>query len=363
MRFPKPLRPGDRIGVTAPSSGVAHDVRPRLDHAVGWLRRRGFEVEVGVCLSGAGVTSAPVEERAAELTRMLIDPAIRAVVPPWGGELAIDLLDHLDWDRLATAEPTWLVGFSDLSTLLLPVSLRLGWASLHGSNLMDTPYAPADGLLHWTEVAAATGPFTQSSPGRYRSAGWDDYAAHPDVETMTLDSPGGWSLVGADRLDVTGRLIGGCIEVVSHLAASAYGDVAAFGRDHADEGLLVYVEAAEDDAYAIGRSLHGLRLAGWFERARAILVGRTSAPDRDGFTQRDAVMDALGRLDVPIVLDVECGHVQPFLPLVNGALARVVVDGTRREVTQSFDDRSTGPGTAPPGAARPAGSPAVAPPA
>ena len=54
---------------------------------------------------------------------------------------------------------------------------------------------------------------------RYRSDGWDDYAGHPDVETMTLDSPGGWTLLGADRLDVTGRLVGGCIEIVGPLDA------------------------------------------------------------------------------------------------------------------------------------------------
>jgi muramoyltetrapeptide carboxypeptidase LdcA involved in peptidoglycan recycling len=41
-------------------------------------------------------------------------------------------------------------------------------------------------------------------------------------------------------------------------------------------------------------------------------------------------------LGVPIVLDVEVGHTQPFLPLVNGALARVVVDGDRHEITQTL---------------------------
>ena len=29
---------------------------------------------------------------------------------------------------------------------MLPLTLRLGWATLHGSNLMDTPYTPPDGL-------------------------------------------------------------------------------------------------------------------------------------------------------------------------------------------------------------------------
>lgn len=41
-------------------------------------------------------------------------------------------------------------------------------------------------------------------------------------------------------------------------------------------------------------------------------------------TQHEAVLDALGNLGVPIVADVECGHVPPYLPLVNGAMGRRV---------------------------------------
>ena len=335
MRFPAPLRPGDTIGVTAPSSGVPDRSRDRLQAGIDALRSRGHEVVLGDCLYGGEVVSAPREARAAELSAMLADPAIRAVVPPFGGELAIDLLDLVDWEGLRAAEPTWLVGFSDLSTVMLPLTLRTGWATLHGSNLMDTAYRPAHGTRHWTEVAAATEPFTQASPGRYRE-GWDDYANDPGVTDMTLDLEGTWSVHGGGPVDLAGRLVGGCIEVLGPLAGTPYGDVPAFGRRHAAEGLVVFLEAAEQDAYSIGRALHGLRLAGWFEHARGILVGRTSAPDSPGLTQREAVVDALGPLGLPIVLDVECGHVQPFLPLVLGALARVVVDGDRREITQTF---------------------------
>ena len=336
MRFPRPLRPGDTIGVTAPSSGVDDRMRGRLDAAVAHLRDRGYRVELGDCLGAERVVSAPKEQRAAELTRMLTDPAIRAVVPPWGGETAIDLLDQVDWFALEAAEPTWLVGFSDLSTVLLPLSLRTGWATLHGSNLMDTPYDPPAGLLHWLDVASATGPFTQRSPGRFRGEGWDDYIGDPGVRTMSLDREGSWSSLDGAPVDVTGRLIGGCIEIVCHVAGTPYGDVAAYGRAHADEGLLVYLEACEQGAYDICRSLHGLRLAGWFEHASAVVIGRTRAPDADLMTQREAVADALGGLGVPVVLDVECGHVQPFLPVVNGALGRLVLDGERRELTQTL---------------------------
>ncbi|KQQ41744.1 S66 peptidase family protein [Nocardioides sp. Leaf307] len=334
MRYPTPLQPGDTIGVTAPSSGVAGPLRPRLDAAVASLRERGFEVVLGDCLDGSSVTSAPRARRAAELGAMLTDPAIRAVVPPWGGELAVDLLEELDWAAVERAEPTWVVGWSDLDTVLLPLTTRLGWATLHGWNLMDTPYAAPDGLLHWVDVASATGPLTQTSPGRYRADGWDDYVAEPGVDRMTLPDEGGWSLLGGGEASFSGRLVGGCLEVLSPLAGTAYADVRGFGEAHADDGLVVYVEAAEHGAYDVARALHGLRLAGWFDHATGILVGRTSAPAAEHLTQAEAVKDALGMLDLPVVLDVEIGHVQPFLPLVNGALADV--DTGDRTLVQTF---------------------------
>lgn len=336
-RFPAPLRPGDRIGVTSPSSGVPARLRPRLDFAVGWLRQRGYEVEVGSCMDGDGShVSAPVAQRAAELERMLLDPGIQAVLPPWGGETAIDVLDRLDWSALADADPTWVVGFSDLSTVLLPLTTRLGWATLHGANLMDTPYEPADGLAHWTEVAASTGELSQQASGTYRTGEHDDWESDPRHTSYTLEGTGTWELLDGGGCDVTGRLVGGCIETISNLTGTPYGDVPGFGDAHADEGLIVYVEASEDPALEICRNLHGMRLAGWFDQANAILVGRTTAPASGDFTQRDAVRDALGGLDVPIVLDVECGHVPPYLPLVNGALAQVTVAGDTRTLLQQF---------------------------
>ena len=335
--LPAPLRPGDRIGVTSPSSGVPQHLWPRFEHAVRSLHVRGYDVVVGDCMDGSGVTSAPKEQRAAELTAMLTDPAIRAVVPPWGGDTAIDLLDQLDWDTLAAAEPTWIVGYSDTTTWMLPFTLRLGWATLHGSNLMDTPYDPPEGLRHWTDLAAATAPITQRGIGQHRARVFDDWVADPTLATLELDGDGDWSLLDPayGPVDVTGRLVGGCLEVLGPIC-STYADVAAFGRDHADEGLVVYVEQSDEEAITACRMLHAMRYAGWFDHATAVLVGRTLAPDSDGMTQHDAVRDALGDLDVPVVLDVECGHVAPFLPLVNGARARVVMDDERREITQEL---------------------------
>ncbi|WP_110206055.1 S66 family peptidase [Nocardioides daejeonensis] len=337
IRVPQPLRPGMRIGVTSPSSGVPEVLGERLDVAIRSLTERGFEVEVGSCMGDDSHVSAPRRDRADELMRMLLDPDIAAVVPPWGGETGIDLLDLLDFEMLAEAEPCWLVGYSDLTTVMLPLMLRSGWATLHGSNLMDTPYRAPDGVAHWVEVAAAVGEVEQRAPGRFRS-GYVDYAQYPGVDRFDLAEPGGWSVLGGGDAEVSGTLVGGCVEVLSPLAATPYADVSGFAREQED-GVLVFLEACEWAPYDVARALHAFRLAGWFEHARGVLIGRPSAPDADRWSQRDAVADALGDLEVPVLLDVDCGHVAPYLPMVTGVPTRVTVRDGAGIVRQSLPDR------------------------
>ena len=341
VRYPVPLRRGDTVGVTAPSSGVPDDLRARLAFCVADLRRRGYEVVLGDCLDGSGVTSAPAPARAAELTAMLLDPAVRAVVPPWGGELAVEVLPHLDLDALGAAEPTWLVGSSDTDTLLLPLTAVLGWATLHGQNLLDTPYRVPVPLLSWLDVATAAPGATlvQGAATHHRAVGFDPWQDDPTYTEYTLDVPGRWRLLdpGQGDVRVSGRLVGGCIETTSIVAGTPYGDLRAFADRHAPEGLVVHVEASGDGATDIARDLWRMRLAGWFEAATAVLVARTAAPDSEGFSQLDAVRSVLGDLDLPVVLDVDCGHLPPYLALVNGARADVVVAGDVQQVVQHLD--------------------------
>jgi muramoyltetrapeptide carboxypeptidase LdcA involved in peptidoglycan recycling len=228
--------------------------------------------------------------------------------------------------------------------------LLTGVATLHGQNLMDTTYELPPEVRHWTDVAATPvgGSVRQASPRHVRSvaAGFDDYATHPDASAYTLDEPGGWGLLdngaAGSELDVSGRLIGGCIETLATLSATDYGDVPRFVREHDADGVILYPEASEaseaseDPAPVIALDLWRMRLAGWFDDARAVLIGRTHAPANDGLTQRDAVVSALGDLPLPVVLDVDCGHVPPALALVNAALTRVQVADGQGSITQTL---------------------------
>ncbi|MGP9662347.1 S66 family peptidase [Arthrobacter sp. AOP36-C1-22] len=335
LRYPCRLSTGDRIDVTAPSMGVPVALHSRLDHAVSDLRAAGFDVQVEESARRGGLAAGPAYARKDELAAAFAGPA-RAVLPPWGGKLAIEIVEETDWHALA-ADPTWFVGWSDISTLLLPLTITTGVATLHGGSLMDEPWELPTGFHRWTEVAALSegASFTQTAAPYRRSRPWSDWDEEPLGRAQAYEEPTAWrSLRAGENVKMRGRLLGGCLETVSLLAGSSHGDLSGFARRHAPEGLIVYLEVVDSDAVAVLRTLWALRLAGWFDHANGVLIGRTTAADAPELTQGEAVERALGDLDIPIILDFDTGHQPPQMPLVNGALADVELIDRHGRITQ-----------------------------
>ena len=138
MRYPAPLKPGCKIAITAPSSGVEDTLRPRLAHVLQSLERKGFEVVEGDCLYGnQGYVSASAKSRAAAFMQFALDPNIAAIIPPFGGELATEILPLLDFDRLRNSSPKWVVGYSDISTITTAITSCCDWATAHSACLME----------------------------------------------------------------------------------------------------------------------------------------------------------------------------------------------------------------------------------
>jgi muramoyltetrapeptide carboxypeptidase len=329
IRYPTPLRPGARIAVTAPSSGVEPAHHARLELALGHLRAQGYVVEEGECLRAqTGDASAPAQARAAELMRLLLREDIDAIFPPWGGELAIELLHRLDWPALVRARPKWLIGYSDSSTWILPITLRLGWATAHGPCLMDWVPGQDDSLtgpaLAHLGLAAGSSFVQAQSTGWQRH--WTDFALKPGC-TYDLTEPTRWrALRGGAVAGFAGRLVGGCLDTLMHLAGTPYGDVPGFVRGCGRDGAILYLENAEQSPVAVVRALLGLRAAGWFDGVAGVLIGRSAAADGNsptGLRYADALDSALGLLPCPVLVDVDVGHLPPQMLLVNGARASV----------------------------------------
>lgn len=330
--------------MTAPSSGVSPAVIPRLELALRHVSSKGFKIREGRCLRGGGKhVSAPAADRAQELMEFWLDPAVAAIIPPWGGELAMELLPLLDFDRLRAAPPTWFLGYSDTSSLLFPLTLLADCATAHGTNLMEQVPGQSDPLTRGCLDVLATAPggaVEQASSERYRND-WLDWAKHPE-SAFNLTEPTRWKALGGDadrRVAMRGRVIGGCLDTLTNLAGTPWGDLPAFRRRYAADGLILYLENCELIPPHFARNLWQLQAAGWFEGLAGLVFGRTLAPDAkepDGFTFVDALEATVGRLGISVVYDADIGHVPPQMTILNGAAAELTCEGGRGILRQTL---------------------------
>ncbi|MFC4159858.1 S66 family peptidase [Chitinimonas lacunae] len=342
LRFPRPLVVGDLIAITAPSAGVAPALHPRLDLAIAALQGRGYRVVEGNCLRASHQhASSGKAAQAAELMSFLQDPSVAAVMPPWGGERAIELLPLLDFSALAAIEPKWFVGFSDLSTLQLPLACLSGWASLHGPNLMELGATTLDQTTAALWQVLETPPVNTvvQSPARLHRKQRADWASEPAANLLLTEPTRTWRLDGnSSPLELHGRLIGGCLDTIARLAGTRYGDVPAFVASSVD-GTLLFLENCEMAPCELLRTLSSLRLHGWFDGLAGVLIGRSAAPDvvsGEGLGYIDALRAILNELPCPVLCGLDIGHIPPQWSLVQGALAQVVFDGEQATLTMTL---------------------------
>jgi muramoyltetrapeptide carboxypeptidase len=330
IRVPAPLKSGSVIAVSAPSSGVTPDRHARLDLVLAHLREQGYQI-----LEGEHVreqyknTSAPASARAAELMRFFLDERVDAVFPPWGGERAIELLPLLEFEALREARPKWFLGFSDISTLQLPLTLRAGWVTAHGSNLIDMVPAQTDPLLIAAMgiLSAEPGAVVVQRASEHFQNQWQDFASFPAAPWKSSE-PTQWKRLDGrlDPLELRGRLIGGCMDTISRLAGTIHGDVPGFVRSCGSKGALLYLENCEMNPCELLRCLWSLRFHGWFEGLAGLLIGRNSGPEAanpEALAPTEALQEALGELPFPVLFDLDIGHRQPQLTLLNGLPALV----------------------------------------
>lgn len=343
VRFPAPLKPGDTIAITAPSTGVPAALHAHLDCAKQALEQRGFTVLEGECLRTSYKNkSADKTLRARELMSFLTRPDIHAVMPPWGGDLAIEILELLDFSLLSQTQPKWFSGYSDLSTLHFPLTMLAGWATLHGPNLMELGSQQIDQTTQgiWSILEAPRGSQVEQYASQYHQDG--PCLGCPDAKTgFRLTQPTRWKRLDGlhGNLEIHGRLAGGCLDTLARLAGTRFGNLPLFCEQHQQEGVILYLENVEMNPCELTRALYSLRLHGWFQAVSGILVGRHTAPDAstpEHQSQRDALNSALGDLPVPVLYDLDIGHIPPQLSLVNGALAAVYFQDNAGQVVQAL---------------------------
>lgn len=326
MRYPEFLKPGDTIGFVAPSFGVTLDpYRAAFLNGLKKLEKLGYGSDIGPNVfraDGTGI-SAPPEDCGKELTEWYVSGRNDALISAGGGELMCEDLPFIDFERIREARPKWYMGYSDNTNFTFLSATICDTAAVYGPNATAFGYEPwhpsvADAL----HVLTGERDFVESYDL------WEKESLRSEADPLVpynVTEPNVMRFGDWDGTPVEGRLLGGCLDCLINLCGTRFDRVKEFVDRYEEDGVVWFLEACDLNVYGIRRALWQLREAGWFRTAKGFLIGRPLLMGQElfGLDQYSAVIPVLKEFGVPILMDLDIGHLPPKMPLVTGALSTV----------------------------------------
>ncbi len=356
MRYPAFLREKGTIGFVAPSFGCAIEpYRSGFENAQVRWRAQGYQLGLGPnCYAddGVGISTAP-DRCGKELTDWYCNKNNDCLISCGGGELMCEILDYVDFGRIREAAPKWYLGYSDNTnfTFLLttlcdtasvygPCAAAFGMEPLHPSlndamSLLRGEKLIMNGYDKWEreslkdeENPLAPYHLTETSVMKYFLPD-----GRTNVESLQRAAAIYGHPVGTteDGIAFSGRLLGGCMDCLVTLLGTKYDRVTEFAERYREDGIIWFLEACDLNLMGIRRAMWQMEHAGWFQHCKGFLIGRPRVGmdvEEFGIDQYQAVCEMLYRYQVPVLMDLDIGHLPPAMPLICGSMARVVSDGS-----------------------------------
>lgn len=304
---PRRLKIGDTVGFVAPANATF--VSDDLAVARETFEALGLRVKVGRhLLDRYGYFAGRDDARAADVNAAFADPEVDAVFAIRGGWGSARLLPLLDFDAIRR-HPKILLGYSDVTALLLAVHARTGLLTFHGPVGIST-WTPFS-IEHMAAVLFEAEAPLLANPVELR----DGLVQVEDrVQTIT---PG----------RARGRLLGGNLTVLTAILGSPYLP--------AWDGAVLFLEDTGEQVYRVDRMLTQLALAGVLSRVAGVVFGRcTDCKPGDGYgalTLEEVLADHVKTLGVPAFRGSMIGHIDRQFTIPVGAEAEIDADrGTIR---------------------------------
>jgi muramoyltetrapeptide carboxypeptidase len=264
--------------VVAPSGALRE--QEMFQKGVEIWRSRGYRVELSPGYDRRwGYLAGTDAERRSQLTQALADPDCRGILCARGGYGGARILEDWQWvgaepdgAEPGGTEPKWLIGFSDITSLLWSLTLQ-GISGVHAP-LLTTIAAEPDWSLQ-------------------RLFDWVEGRSLLPLEGL------GWG--GGQG---SGILLPANLTVATHLLNTP-------AQPHLQDVILAFEDVSEAP-YRIDRLLTQWRMSGAFKGVRGIALGRFSQCEAPvhipSFTVAEVLRDRLSDLGIPIVSDLPFGH-------------------------------------------------------
>jgi len=287
---PPALKSGDTIAITSPAGAVWDE--KQVGTFAGILKGFGFKVVYGQTLKlKHGYFAGTDEDRAKELNALFSDKNIQGIFCMKGGWGCARILDKLDYKAIAE-NPKVIMGFSDITALLLAIYAKTGLITFHG---------PV-GNSSWNDFTKEAFTATTMKTSPYQ------YAPLPEKEETILCITKGVA---------EGELVGGNLSVLAGMLGSAY------LPNWKDK--ILFLEDAKEEPYRIDRMLTQMHLNGILSQLNGIIFGKCNKclaeEPQKSFTLQEVLIQHLQPLNIPVFYGAMFGHIENKITLPLGIRA------------------------------------------
>ena len=237
------------------------------------------------------------------------------------GEFLVEILPYIDFN-LIKKNPKYICGFSDPTGLLYPITTKCDIATIYGSNFSsfgdETFYQP-----HYDFLNIITG--EKLSETSYELYEVERPEKVTGLEGLNLTEKVCWKTLDNKKAEFTGRIIGGCFDIIAELAGTKYDGIDKFNEKYKNEGIIWYFDNCELSMEETIRVLWKFNELGYFKYAKGVIFGRfgveTTYFDYD---VKSCLKDSvLGELNIPVIYDADISHKAPSITIINGSIAHV----------------------------------------
>ncbi|MBQ9018707.1 MAG: LD-carboxypeptidase [Bacilli bacterium] len=335
MLYPKYLKINDTIGVPAPSDGAYDEAHiNRYKYSSNFFENKNYKLELSKNINKSTMArSADKKERGKELNEMFKSKDIDFILCASGGEFLVECLPYIDFN-LIKENPKFVAGFSDPTGILFPITTKYDIATIYGNNfssfgrekLSKSHYDFLD-LIEGKKLSFESYPLYEEERPK-TITGLESYNLTEKVEWKTLNNK---------DIKIEGRIIGGCIDIISELIGTKYDGMKEFNEKYKDDGIIWYFDNCELSMEEIIRVLWKMNEFDYFKYCKGVIFGRFGVNSSwVGYDLKSCLKDSiLIDLNIPIIYDADISHKPECLPILNGSIA--TIECTKNKGTISFE--------------------------
>lgn len=265
---PPPLKTGDHVGIISPAGPVETS---QVSFGINYLESKGFAVHLAPHVYDQdGYFAGNDRNRLSDLHAMFEDPEIKALFCTRGGYGTLRFLHEIDY-ALIRRHPKILVGYSDITALMMALYTQIGLVTFHGPMVARFASSPDNGLAHLTELLS----------GR---------------EPVIIRGEGGQTLFEGRA---SGPVVGGNLTVLCHLLGTPFFPPL--------DGAILFLEERGEAIYRIDRMLTHLAQAGKLSGLAGVVGGQfLDCGDVDAVNE--CIASRFTESDIPVMTGLPMGH-------------------------------------------------------